>query len=107
MKNITNKLPWGQTLSEKEKIINTSDFISSISTFYIHSSFAVTDKRLVSHYPNIALWIFPLGFNNMTFNLKQISGVNIDIEYKIWKILLSGHFLTKHSSYSKAILMSW
>lgn len=83
-----NNLPWWQVLSNWENAINTSSFISSLSTFYIKSTFATTNKRFIAHYPNIVLWFLPMWFNNLTFNLKQISSVNIDVEYKLLKMLL-------------------
>jgi uncharacterized membrane protein len=81
-------LPWWQVLSSWENIANKDNFISWLATFYIKSDFVVTNKRFIAHYPNIVLWFLPMWFNNITFNLKQISGVNINVEYKIFKILI-------------------
>lgn len=83
-----NNLPGWQVLASWEKVTNRDKLVSSISTFYIKSDFITTDKRFIAHYPNIILWCLPLWFNNLTFNLKQISWVNINISYKIFKILI-------------------
>ena len=83
-----NTLPGSQVLASGESVISKQGFISSMSTFYIKSDFAITNKRLIAHFPNIVLGCLPLGFGNITFNLKQISGVNIEVSYKIFKLLL-------------------
>jgi len=83
-----NNLPGWQVLSSSEELIKKEKFISSLATFYIKSDFAVTNKRFIAHYPKIVLGILPMWFENITFNLKQISNVNIDVEYKIFKIIL-------------------
>ena len=83
-----NHLPWGQTLTNWEEIINWNQFTSSISTFYIKSNFATTNKRFIAHYPNLVMGFLPMWFNNLTFNLKQISWVNINVSYKLVKMIL-------------------
>lgn len=82
------KLPWKQILSTWENIIRYEKLTSSILTFYIKSDFVITNKRFIAHYPKTVLWFIPMWFNNSTFNLKQISNVNIDIEYDFLKLIL-------------------
>lgn len=84
---MNNNLPGWQILANWENIVESNSFISSISTFYVKSDFSVTDKRFVGHFPNIVLWMIPLWYNNITFNLKQISGVSIDVAYNFKKIV--------------------
>lgn len=83
-----NNLPGGQALTNWETVAHKNNFVSSLSTFYIKSDFATTNKRFIAHYPNIVLGFLPLGFNNKTFSLKQISWVNINVSYKLLKILI-------------------
>ena len=83
-----NNLPGWQVLSNWEEIVNRSHFISWLATFYIKSDYIATNKRYIAHYPNIVLWFLPMWFENLTFNLKQISWVSINVEYKIFKILI-------------------
>lgn len=85
---IENSLPWWQVLTNEEKILIKNWFMSSLLTFYIKSEFAVTNKRFIAHYPKIALWLLPLWFNNITFSVKQISWVQIDVSYKIFRLLI-------------------
>lgn len=81
-------LPGGQVLGKEEQILSQQEFVSALSTFYIKSSFAVTNKRFVSHYPNVLLGFIPAGMSNTTFNIKQISGVQIVTQYKALRILI-------------------
>jgi len=85
---IDTSLPWWQILVKEEKIVKKDSFISSLLTFYIKSEFAITNKRFVAHYPKIILGIFPWWFNNITFSIKQISWVQIDVSYKIFRMLV-------------------
>lgn len=86
--SISRSLPGWQILVKDEEIIRNDEFVSSLSTFYIKSGFAVTNKRFISNYPNIVMGIFPMGISNTTFTLKQISWVQIDISYKIFRMIL-------------------
>ena len=89
MEKKEGEISWGQTLIKWENIIREDNFTSSPLTFYMKSNITLTDKRLITHYPNIILKLIPLWFNNTTFNLKQISWVQLHTKYKVIKIAIS------------------
>jgi hypothetical protein len=88
METITLSLPGGQILGKDEAIVRVDKFTSSLSTFYIKSEFCLTNKRFVAHYPNIVLGILPMGSANVTLSLRQISRVQIDVQYKMFRMLV-------------------
>lgn len=87
MSNAT--LPWWNSLINWEEIVDNTSFASSITTAYISTEVSITNKRLIAHFPKIVLWLFPLWFETVTMNLKQISSVKIDVQYAIMRIIIA------------------
>ena len=74
-----------------ETTVCEKSFMYSLIYFFIKSKFTLTNKRLVADVPNLTLFI-PVGSNNVTYPLKNISGVALNTRFKILMFLF-GCFL--------------
>lgn len=77
-----------QTILGKDETLISENILSySLVLFFIKCTFDITNKRLIGQVPNL-LWIFPIGKNNVTYPLKNISGVKIDNKISFKRLII-------------------
>ncbi len=76
------------SLIKDENISNEVDLRRSYIPFIPKSKFVLTNKRILAEFVNVLLWIIPIGKNEVTYPLNQISGVRIDTKFSFKEVMI-------------------
>lgn len=75
-------------LATEEQIVNKQSFTTSFILFWQKTDFTLTNKRIIGENPNTLLGLIPLGKNQITMPLKNISGVSGSNKFHLARFLL-------------------
>lgn len=82
------------SLTDNEQLITSEAFTTNQALFWIKTKMSLTSKRVVGSIPNTILGLIPLGRNELTFPLKNISGVFINTKLHLLRLLVGLFFIT-------------
>ena len=85
-------LPGGYILGGGEEIEKDEEYVFSIAHFWLKSRVVLTNRSLLWEKPNVKLGLLPLGMQTGNVPLAQITGVNTNREFSIWKLIGGGIF---------------
>jgi len=75
-------------LGKEESVIKESSFRPNLVLSWLRSEMAVTNKRVLGSSRNTLLGLIPLGKNEISYPLKNISSVSISSKFYISRFLI-------------------
>jgi hypothetical protein len=75
-------------LSTTERVVKRDQFIYSIVHFFLKTTVALTDRRLVFERPNTLLGLIPIGMQKDTLPLRNVASVGTSTKIGVWRLLL-------------------
>lgn len=71
-----------------ETNVTEAQFSPSVVLFWLRTSVGVSSTRIVTHEPNTILGVIPLGYNDRTYPLRQVAGVQVNAKASVARFLL-------------------
>lgn len=75
------------SLGKNESLVSEYQLAYSLTTFFIKSSFTVTDKRFITVFPSLILGIIPVGKTDISYPLRNIATVACHTEIVFPKLI--------------------
>ena len=81
-------LPGGAPLGEDGSLVAEGSYSFSPPLFFLRTSVALTDRRVVASSPNVVLGLFPAGANTVTFPLNQVASSQVGNSYGVGSVVV-------------------
>jgi hypothetical protein len=81
-------LPGGAPLGSDERVIAEGTYSFSPLLFFLRTSVALTDRRVVASAPNVILGIIPAGANTVTYPLNQVASSQVGNSYSVGAVII-------------------
>lgn len=74
-------------LSKDEQVVESKNFTTNLILNWLKTDFTLTNKRIVGSQPNTLFGLIPLGKAEITFPLKNVSGVGVSTQFYFKRFL--------------------
>ena len=81
-------LPGGAPLGSDEQIVTEGSYSFSPLLFFLRTSIALTDRRVVANSPNVILGVIPAGSNSVTYPLNQVASSQVGNSYSVGAVIV-------------------
>ena len=81
-------LPGGAPLGSDEQIVTEGSYSFSPLLFFLRTSIALTDRRVVASSPNVILGVIPAGSNAVTYPLNQVASSQVGNSYSAGAVII-------------------